>query len=155
LTREPVAEKTPSPWWRDGMYFLCVKCGRCCGGAPGTVRFSRTERSAMSRALTLSETEFDLLYTWRKYGVLSLREKPNYDCVFLNTEHDGGKCGIYESRPAQCRSFPFWPDVMESRSSWDYFALSCPGMNNGVLHGRDEITEILNSYSKNTIAKFL
>jgi Fe-S-cluster containining protein len=103
----------------------------------------------MAYALELSEAEFDLHYTWRKYGVLSLREKPNYDCVFLKTEHDGGKCAIYEARPSQCSTFPFWSDVMESRRSWDDFALSCPGMNYGSFHGYDEISEILNSYSKN------
>ena len=105
----------------------------------------------MASALGLSETEFDLLYTWRKYGVLSLREKPNYDCVFLEMESGGSQCGIYAARPAQCSSFPFWPDVMKNRRSWDDFALSCPGMNNGTFHERDEISEILNSYSKNTI----
>jgi Fe-S-cluster containining protein len=148
-------EKAPSPWWRGGLYFSCVKCGCCCGGAPGTVRFSASERSAMAYALGIFETEFDLLYTWHKYGVLSLREKPNYDCVFLNTECGGAECGIYGARPAQCSTFPFWPDVMESRRSWDDFALSCPGMDNGLFHGHDEISEILDSYSKNTASRFL
>jgi Fe-S-cluster containining protein len=147
--------KAASPWWRDGLYFSCTKCGLCCGGAPGTVRFGASERSAIAHALGLSETEFDLHYTWRKYGVLSLREKPNYDCVFLKTEHGRAKCGIYEARPAQCSTFPFWPDVIESRRSWDDFALSCPGMNNGIFHGRDEISEILNAYLRDAAAEFL
>jgi Fe-S-cluster containining protein len=147
--------KAPSPWWRDGLFFSCTKCGLCCGGAPGTVRFSQAERVAMACALGISETEFDLLYTWKKYGVVSLREKPNYDCVFLKTDRGGSECGIYGTRPAQCGSFPFWPDVMESRRSWDDFALSCPGMNDGIFHACDEISEILNSYLKNTAAEFL
>jgi Fe-S-cluster containining protein len=109
----------------------------------------------MAYALDLSETEFDLLYTWRKYGVLSLREKPNYDCVFLKMELGGARCGVYAARPAQCGSFPFWPDVMESRRSWDDFALSCPGMNNGIFHGYDEISEILNAYAMNIAAEIL
>jgi Fe-S-cluster containining protein len=148
-------EKTPGPWWRDGLRFSCTKCGLCCGGAPGTVRFTAAERSAMALALEISDTEFDLLYTWKKYGVLSIREKPNYDCVFLKTERGVSECGVYEARPAQCRTFPFWPDVLESRRSWDDFALSCPGMNNGLLRGRDEIDEILASYLKNAAAYFL
>jgi Fe-S-cluster containining protein len=152
--------KAPSPWWRDGVYFSCTQCGLCCGGAPGTVRFTASERSAMAYALGICETEFDILYTWEKYGVLSLREKPNYDCVFLKTgdggaKYGGAECGVYGARPAQCRTFPFWPDVMESRRSWDDFSLSCPGMDDGLFHGRDEISEILGSYSKNTAAEFL
>jgi Fe-S-cluster containining protein len=148
-------EKAPSPWWRDGLYFSCARCGLCCGGAPGTVCFTAPERSAMAYSLGIREAEFDILYTWEKYGVLSLREKPNYDCVFLKTENGGAECGVYKARPAQCRTFPFWPSVMESRRSWDDFALSCPGMDNGFFHGRDEISEILDSYSKNTTAEFL
>ncbi|MDR1580812.1 MAG: YkgJ family cysteine cluster protein [Synergistaceae bacterium] len=147
--------KAPSPWWRDGLYFSCTKCGLCCGGAPGTVRFSALERSAMACALGIFETEFDILYTWKKYGVVSLREKPNYDCIFLKTESGVAGCGIYETRPAQCRSFPFWPEVMKNRRSWDDFTLSCPGMNNGLFHGRDEINEILDSYLKKTAVAFL
>lgn len=38
-------------------------------------------------------------------------------CVFL--EPDGKQCSIYEARPVQCRTYPFWPTIMESMQSWD------------------------------------
>jgi Fe-S-cluster containining protein len=109
----------------------------------------------MASSLNISEGEFKLLYTWRKYGCLSLREEPNYDCVFLlkNTSFPG--CRVYSSRPAQCSSFPFWPEVLKNRGSWDEYAVSCPGMNNGAFHGCDEIFKIVMEYTSNVVMKFL
>jgi Fe-S-cluster containining protein len=63
---------------------------------------------------------------------LSLRERANYDCVFWK---DG--CSVYEARPLQCRTYPFWPSLLESRRAWD--AMGCPGMGKGELHSREEI----------------
>jgi Fe-S-cluster containining protein len=85
----------------------------------------------------LSIPLFRTLYAWRRYGVLSLRERSNYDCVFL--DRNPFRCSIYRVRPSQCRTFPFWPDVLENKRSWDRYAESCPGMNRGAFHDRDEI----------------
>jgi Fe-S-cluster containining protein len=109
----------------------------------------------MARVLELPEAEFERLYTWRKYAVLSLREKPNYDCVFLETGRGGVRCRIYHARPAQCGAFPFWPDALESGRSWENYAISCPGMNNGAFHGYEEINRILTCYSNAVMANFL
>jgi Fe-S-cluster containining protein len=81
------------------------------------------------------------VYVWRRYGRRSLRERDDYDCVFLEGSHD--RCAIYRSRPYQCRSFPFWPDVLESELSWNLFSKTCPGMNRGQLHERLEIESFL------------
>jgi len=37
-------------------------------------------------------------------------------CVFLDDE---SKCSIYEARPLQCRTYPYWPRVMRSREAWE------------------------------------
>jgi Fe-S-cluster containining protein len=127
-------------WWSGGLRFSCVSCGECCGGAPGTVGFTPAEEGAMAHALGVDISEFRALYIWTKYGEPSLRELPNYDCVFLERQQGGlCRCGIYNARPAQCRTFPFWGEVLGSRFAWNRFASSCPGMNKGVLHDGDEI----------------
>ena len=59
---------------------------------------------------------------------------PNGDCVF----YDKG-CKIYPVRPTQCRTFPFWPEIVKSPTSWKIAATECPGMNEGTLHSADEI----------------
>jgi Fe-S-cluster containining protein len=33
-------------------------------------------------------------------------------CIFLD---ENNKCKIYEARPMQCLSYPFWPNIMASR----------------------------------------
>ena len=109
----------------------------------------------MADSLGVSEEQFTLLYTWRKYGVISLREEQNYDCVFLLKNEPNPGCGIYPSRPAQCAAFPFWPETLKSRRAWERYASSCPGMNNGEFHGYDEISRIAVRYAAGTVANFL
>jgi Fe-S-cluster containining protein len=96
----------------------------------------------MAGALGIDAAEFKCLYVWRKYGKLSLRERSNYDCCFLRR----GRCLIYSARPSQCRTFPFWPDILSSEAAWERFAASCPGMNDGFFHDRREIEAYLGKY---------
>lgn len=37
-------------------------------------------------------------------------------CVFLNDEN---QCEIYQARPAQCSTYPFWPRIMQSNQTWN------------------------------------
>jgi Fe-S-cluster containining protein len=36
-------------------------------------------------------------------------------CAFL----DGARCTVYEARPTQCRTFPFWKENLRRRGSWE------------------------------------
>jgi Fe-S-cluster containining protein len=44
-------------------------------------------------------------------------------------------CKVYRSRPSQCRTWPFWPDNLESRRAWVMAKkhAPCPGMDQGKL----------------------
>lgn len=129
------------PWWKDGLYFSCTGCARCCSGEPGAVWFTDDERRAMASALGLTEEAFERNYVWRRYGRPSLREKLNYDCVFLDRDND--RCRIYDVRPSQCSTFPFWEEVLKSKLSWDRYSQTCPGMNRGAFHDYAEILSCL------------
>ena len=142
-------------WWKDGLYFSCVRCGVCCGSEPGTVRFTKGELSAMARALGMTEEQFTRIYIWHKYGIPSLREQPNYDCIFLKKTEDCPECQIYSVRPSQCRTFPFWPEMLEDKHVWDWYASSCPGMNNGEFHNFDNISKISAKYAADSVKNFL
>lgn len=75
---------------------------------------------------------------------LSLREKPNMDCVFWSGDvPGGGGCSVYGARPLQCSAFPFWDSIVCSREAWDRMAKDCPGMNSGELRPRGEIDGLL------------
>ena len=69
---------------------------------------------------------------------LSLREKSNYDCVFW----DNG-CAVYQARPLQCRTFPFWDSILVSAAAWKAAAEHCPGIGRGRPRSREEIEAYL------------
>jgi Fe-S-cluster containining protein len=138
MSSEPSLNLPGESWWRLGLYFSCLSCGRCCGEEPGTVSFTDEEGRAIAGALGMGIDEFESRYVWRRYGKPSLRERANYDCVFL--ERPAMRCAIYAARPRQCGEFPFWPEVLSSRESWNRFARACAGMNQGAFHDADEIS---------------
>jgi len=70
---------------------------------------------------------------------VSLRERPNYDCIFWRTRG----CLVYAHRPLQCRSYPFWPANLAGSWSWEELKAVCPGVGRGRLHSREEIEEWL------------
>ncbi|MEM8494740.1 MAG: YkgJ family cysteine cluster protein, partial [Planctomycetota bacterium] len=81
-------------------------------------------------------------------GKLSLKERKvgfrKYDCIFLTGEPDGPRgCGIYEARPLQCRTWPFWPENLDDAATWDgIHDKTCPGMNSGKRYTKTQIERI-------------
>ncbi|GHV71630.1 hypothetical protein AGMMS49928_24290 [Spirochaetia bacterium] len=69
---------------------------------------------------------------------LSLREKSNFDCIFWENG-----CSVYNSRPLQCRTFPFWFSNLASEEAWKEAAALCPGMDQGRINSRDYIETCL------------
>ena len=68
----------------------------------------------------------------------SLAEKPSAfgnDCIFLDRQAVPGRavCALYEARPTQCRTWPFWKSNLASPRHWDRASRGCPGMDNGPL----------------------
>jgi len=125
------------PWYKEGLSFECTRCGHCCSGFSGTVAVDDAEIAALAARLELEQGVFRERYTRvLRDGSISLREKPNLDCVFYSREHG---CLVYEDRPQQCRTWPFWRSVVKTRRSWAAEAEHCPGMNRGRLYTIDEI----------------
>ena len=128
-------------WYDGGLRFECTRCGRCCGGAPGTVRVSDAEIAGLARRLGLSDDAFRARYTRRlRGGDLSLRERPNGDCVLYRP---GQGCSVYEDRPRPCRTYPFWKPILHSRERWAEEAAECPGIDSGLLFGGERIRRLL------------
>jgi hypothetical protein len=103
----------------------------------------------MATAMGMSEEAFHRRYARQIRGRWSLRETKTsrgMDCVFLTTDPEGkAGCRLYGARPAQCRTWPFWPENLESREMWDAVRAQtpCPGMGQGGLVTIDEILERL------------
>jgi len=128
-----------APWYQAGLAFECRRCGRCCGGAPGHVWVTDPEIGELAGALGLVPRHFRAAYCRKALGRLSLRERADGDCVLLAP----GGCTAYAARPRQCRTFPFWPEHVESPAAWARLAASCPGVNSGGIHGAGEIAAAL------------
>ncbi|MEX0961906.1 MAG: YkgJ family cysteine cluster protein [Simkaniaceae bacterium] len=115
-----------SSWYKEGLHFGCTACGACCTGAPGYVWLTEEDISLLSKHLNLSEEAFLRRYTRQVGKKISLLEDPaTYACIFLKST----KCSLYDARPKQCRTFPFWPSILKSQKNWDEAAKSCEGIN--------------------------
>lgn len=88
----------------------CEKCNaKCCTGESGYIFVSKDEMKAISSSLSLNLKDFKKLYTIKLGIKYSLKEAPcenGFACIFLDT--DSKKCKIYDLRPKQCKTFPFW-----------------------------------------------
>ena len=137
-------------WFDDEpVRFECTLCGRCCTGPSGFVLFSRDEGEAIARRLRISYEVFYERYTHDTPAGRSLRETrhinpdgtADHDCVFLDRESEPGSliCSLYEDRPTQCRTFPFWPEHMGSRRSWNLLGKTCEGVGRGGFVPASEI----------------
>ena len=96
-----------------GLRFECTGCGGCCTarGEYAHVYLNPDELEDLADALELSVREFRRRYTFEdEYGYTQLRF-PDSTCVFL--ERDTNRCTVYGARPTQCRTFPFWRDLVQ------------------------------------------
>ncbi len=133
-----------APWYSAGLHFSCTQCGRCCSGSPGFVLLTEDECIAIARRLNMPLHAFKSRYTHLMSRGRSLNDQPHlhYDCVFLDRTTIPGKaiCGIYEDRPAQCRTWPFWSSNLHSEQHWTRAAKVCPGIDHGPHHTLVQIT---------------
>ncbi len=128
------------PWYRDGLAFACTRCGACCTGTPGYVWVNVAEIDRLAGHLGLDRDAFGRRYLRRVEGQLSLIEKPNYDCIFWDTTTG---CTVYEARPTQCRTWPFWPENVATPADWEGVRRVCPGSGQGPLYSVGQIQEAL------------
>lgn len=118
------------PWYKDGLRFQCTECGKCCTGSPGFVWVTVEEMASIAKLLNISIELFKIKYTRMRNNRYALIEKKsqNNACIFL----EGKKCQIYQARPKQCRTFPWWDENLKSEESWKQAATACEGINDGA-----------------------
>ena len=108
--------------------FDCTGCGKCCQ-TKGAVYLNPKETDDAANSMNMSLQDFKAKYISREirsksrpdesWTVLKQKRDSNdiEGCIFLDEETK--MCSIYEARPLQCSTYPFWPRVMESLDSWN------------------------------------
>ncbi|MDY6912845.1 MAG: YkgJ family cysteine cluster protein [Planctomycetota bacterium] len=130
------------PWYAAGLAFECVQCGRCCAGPEeGYVWVTAEQIEAIARQLSIGADEMKRRYLRRVGRRWSLLEQPgSRDCIFLTDDNEGWRrCRIYDVRPAQCRTWPFWPANLAGPKAWASAGRRCKGINRGRLYSLEEI----------------
>lgn len=88
----------------------CERCGgKCCTGQSGNVFANNDEITLLAAHFGLKFDEFVQIYLRKvrwKWSFKEVEFENGFACVFFDTQRRC--CGIYEFRPRQCRSFPFW-----------------------------------------------
>lgn len=140
----PEEPSSKLPWYKDGLRFKCTECGKCCTGKPGFVWVTLHEIEAMAKALNVSVDLFKRKYVRQRNNQYALVEKTsqNNACIFLS----GTKCMVYQARPKQCRTYPWWKENLNSEESWQLAAQSCEGINDQApLVPYSQIIQILSA----------
>lgn len=133
-------------WYKEGLKFQCQGSGKCCvsRGEYGYVYLDKNDRKEMAKFFKMKLGEFTKEYCDVSDGYYRLKTQPNEeDCMFL----EDNKCSIYQARPTQCRTWPFWPEVLNAKSWKKEVADFCPGIGKGKLYSKEEIETISNVQS--------
>ncbi len=133
-------DEPETPWYADGLRFRCTGCGDCCTGAPGYVWVNQREIDQLAAAMGFEDVgKFEDRYV-RRIGIRkSLVEFPNGDCVFF--DNGTRKCQVYEHRPRQCRTWPFWDSNLRTPEAWEGTCEVCPGSGKGRLYSLEKIEQ--------------
>lgn len=105
----------------------CAACqAKCCTGESGYIHVNSQEIEAIASFVGLDTDAFMQKFLFKngyKYSIKERKAGDSYECAFYDRASNG--CMIYEVRPMQCRTFPFW-DYFKTRV--DELKLECPGV---------------------------
>ena len=131
-------------WYEEGLKFKCTGCGKCCTGAPGGVFVSLEEIDAMAKFLGCTKEVFLASFVKKEKNRFVLRDQSKeHDCIFLQNQ----RCQVYQARPKQCRTYPWWKENLSSARSWIDEMKRCEGIehSDGKHFSKEEIDATLES----------
>jgi Fe-S-cluster containining protein len=130
-------------FYAQGLHFECTGCGACCKLGGGFVYPSLEDVGFAAKHMGLSITNFTETYMEIHEGQYVFKNKGD-NCIFYG---ENG-CTIYEGRPTQCRTYPFWKANLKSSYRWKMIEEECEGVGQGKLYSFVEIEAIRNQTSQ-------
>ena len=111
------------------MRFECQPgCTKCCE-QQGFVYLTEDDILRLAAYLNTAVSDFERRYVYRTKNVRRLRVPRHAQCEFLA----GGACSVHLAKPTQCSTFPYWPELIDSRQAWHKTGNWCPGIGKGEL----------------------
>ena len=135
-------------FWKSGLSFECHQCGNCCTFQGGVINASKEEFKRIASFLKISFKEFLNDYTEKVDTKISIKSEPDGPCFF----YDKG-CTIYDVRPNQCRTYPFWPELLKNKHRWQQESSNCRGIAKGKFWDEKQIKILLNLSKKQYLMK--
>ncbi len=123
--------------WSQGLRFQCQGSGGCCVSRDGYgfVYMTPEDRRRMAQYLGIKTAVFTKMYCYQVDGIWALKDGVEGRCQFL----ENNKCSVYKGRPTQCRTWPFWPEVLKPKVWNGELTRSCPGVGKGKTWTAQEI----------------
>jgi Fe-S-cluster containining protein len=113
-------------WFAEGLRFKCTGCGKCCTGASGSVYLSQEDLERLAAHFKLAVGAFVRQYTRMRNGRRALLDNVHsQDCIFLK----GKACTVYDARPVQCRTYPWWFSNLREPEDWQEERALCEGID--------------------------
>lgn len=110
------------------------------------VFLEQQEAERIRAHLQLSRSWFRRRYLQRlEDGELVAASGADDRCVFLDAD---GRCRVYPVRPLQCRTYPFWPELVGTAAAWNREARRCEGISRGRVVARSTIRRSLQDCRK-------
>ena len=124
--------------------FQCTQCGACCTGTSDHyIEVTQEEQENIRNFLNLSRQWFKQRYLVRYDDkIKSLSIEKDGRCTFLG---DNNRCRIYPVRPQQCRSYPFWPEIVVNTGAWRAESRRCEGIGRGDIVPLSKVEKVLKS----------
>jgi len=120
----------------EGLCFECTGCGDCCRVRDGydCVYLYDEDIGPLALALGLEVDEFLDRYAFvDELGWTRLKIDTDA-CPFLDRAEN--TCSVYEARPLQCRTFPFWDSMLSGSAGRLRWRKSASRICEGVGQGR-------------------
>ena len=130
-------------WWETKpVRFECQSdCFKCCT-KPGIVYFEPAAIEKSAKFLKISPEQFRNEFLKWDDGHWVHDVGKGRPCAFLTLTG----CAIQQSKPLQCRAYPFWHENMGSESMWRFVGAFCPGIGIGPAVSMVTIRKFLNKF---------